>query len=92
MANERVRAAIYEAGLSVDEVAEALGKDRKTVERWISGHLPYRRNQHALAKLLARRSRLPMGASLCRTVARSGDGRDARDLARPVPSTHLRVG
>jgi hypothetical protein len=38
--------------MSVDEVAEALGKDRKTVERWIDGHLPYRRNQHALAKLL----------------------------------------
>ena len=52
VANERVRAAIYEAGLSVDEVCEALGKDRKTVERWINGHLPYRRNQHALAKLL----------------------------------------
>jgi lambda repressor-like predicted transcriptional regulator len=53
VANERVRAAVYQAGLGVDEVAEALGIDRKTVERWIDGHVPYRRNQHALAKLLA---------------------------------------
>ncbi|MDA8045084.1 MAG: XRE family transcriptional regulator [Actinomycetota bacterium] len=52
MVNERLRAAIYSAGLSIDEVAEALGKDRKTVERWINGHLPYRRNQHAMANLL----------------------------------------
>ncbi len=52
MANERVRAAIYEAGLSVDDVSGALGTDRKTIERWIDGHRPYRRNQYALAKLL----------------------------------------
>jgi transcriptional regulator with XRE-family HTH domain len=53
MANERLRAAIYSAGLGIDEVADELGKDRKTVERWINGHLPYPRNQHALAKLLS---------------------------------------
>ncbi len=53
MANERVRATVYQAGLGVDDVAEALGIDRKTVERWIDGHVPYRRNQHALAKLLS---------------------------------------
>jgi hypothetical protein len=52
VANERLRAAIYSSGLGVDEVAESLGKDRKTVERWIDGHLPYRRNQFALARLL----------------------------------------
>jgi transcriptional regulator with XRE-family HTH domain len=50
--NERLRAAIYAAGLGIDDVAEELGKDRKTIERWIEGHLPYRRNQHAVAKLL----------------------------------------
>jgi hypothetical protein len=50
--NERLRAAVYASGLGVDGVAEELGKDRKTVERWIGGKLPYRRNQHAVAKLL----------------------------------------
>jgi lambda repressor-like predicted transcriptional regulator len=53
LANERLRAAIHEAGLGPDDVAEALGKDRKTVDRWIDGHVPYRRNQHCVAKLLA---------------------------------------
>jgi hypothetical protein len=31
--NERLRAAIYAAGLGIDDVAEELGKDRKTIER-----------------------------------------------------------
>lgn len=53
MANERLRAAIHEAGFGPDDVAERLGNDRKTVDRWIDGHVPYRRNQHAVAKLLA---------------------------------------
>lgn len=52
MANERLRAAIYNAGLRLDEVADAIGCDRKTVERWIEGHVPYRRNQYALARLV----------------------------------------
>lgn len=52
-ANERLRAAIFSAGLSVDDVAERLGVDRKTVDRWIAGQRPYARNQHAIAALLA---------------------------------------
>jgi len=52
-ANERLRAAIFSAGLSVDDVAERLAVDRKTVDRWISGQRPYKRNQHLVAKLLA---------------------------------------
>jgi transcriptional regulator with XRE-family HTH domain len=51
--NERLRAAIFSAGLSIDDVAERLDVDRKTVDRWVSGQRPYKRNQHAVAKLLA---------------------------------------
>lgn len=50
--NERLRAAIYSASLSADDVAKHLGIDRKTVDRWISGKRPYKRNQHSVAKLL----------------------------------------
>lgn len=52
-ANERLRAAIFSAGLSVDDVAERLAVDRKTVDRWIAGQRPYKRNQHSVAKLVA---------------------------------------
>lgn len=52
MANERLRRAILSSGLRVEEVAERLGCDRKSVDRWIEGHTPYRRNQHGLASLL----------------------------------------
>lgn len=53
MANERLRRAIFSSGLRIEEVAERLGLDRKTVERWIEGHVPYKRNQHRVASLLA---------------------------------------
>ncbi|SDR05195.1 helix-turn-helix domain-containing protein [Thermostaphylospora chromogena] len=36
MANERLRAALLEKGVSVTELAEAIGVDPKTVERWIT--------------------------------------------------------
>jgi hypothetical protein len=52
MANERLRVAILSSGLSVDGAADALGVDRKTVERWIGGRLPYKKYQYALAGLL----------------------------------------
>lgn len=52
MPNERLRAAILSSGLGIQRAAEGVGVDRKTVERWISGRLPYRRHQYALASLL----------------------------------------
>jgi hypothetical protein len=48
MPNERLRAAVLSSGLGVDGVATRLGVDRKTLERWIAGRLPYRRHQYAL--------------------------------------------
>ncbi|MDK9494699.1 helix-turn-helix transcriptional regulator [Streptomyces katrae] len=54
MANERLRGAIVERNLKLEEVAERLGVSPKTVERWISDpkRKPYRRFQYALATIL----------------------------------------
>lgn len=52
MANERLRVAILSTGLGIDGTAEAIGVDRKTVERWIGGRLPYTKYRYALAALL----------------------------------------
>ncbi|MFI2077015.1 helix-turn-helix domain-containing protein [Streptomyces triculaminicus] len=56
MANERLRSAIVARGMTVDQVAERIGVDPKTVDRWINhnGRKPYRRSQYALANLLGR--------------------------------------
>jgi len=52
MANERLRAAIFSSRFDVGDVAHELGVDRKTVERWIAGRLPYKRHRYDLASLL----------------------------------------
>jgi transcriptional regulator with XRE-family HTH domain len=53
MSNERLRAAVLSSGLGIDGVANRLGVDRKTIERWIAGRVPYRRHQYALAAALS---------------------------------------
>jgi len=40
MSNERLRAAVLSSGLGIDGVADGLGVDRKTIERWIAGRVP----------------------------------------------------
>ncbi|MFF4949749.1 helix-turn-helix domain-containing protein [Streptomyces chattanoogensis] len=54
MANERLRGAIVESGLTLEQVAERLGVSPKTVDRWITDpkRKPYRRFQYALASML----------------------------------------
>ncbi len=52
MSNERLRAAVLSSGVGIDGVANRLGVDRKTIERWIAGRVPYRRHQYALAAAL----------------------------------------
>ncbi|WP_380169513.1 XRE family transcriptional regulator [Jannaschia sp. R86511] len=53
MSNERLRAAITAGGQSVMQVAEHIGVDRKTVERWVtSGRTPHRAHRVAVAQLL----------------------------------------
>lgn len=50
MSNEQLRSAMLARGLSVRDLAERLGVDPKTVERWITkGKTPYRRHQYATA-------------------------------------------
>lgn len=52
MANERLRAAILEKGLTANTLASELGVDIKTVERWVNGRMPYRRHRYAVASRL----------------------------------------
>ncbi|MEU9100478.1 XRE family transcriptional regulator [Streptomyces sp. NPDC048361] len=54
MANERLRGAIVESGMTLDQVGARLGVTAKTVERWIGDpkRKPYRRFQYAAASLL----------------------------------------
>ena len=53
MPNERLRAALLERGVTPGALAERLGVDEKTVERWITqGRTPYRRHRYAVAARL----------------------------------------
>jgi transcriptional regulator with XRE-family HTH domain len=52
MANERLRAAILENGLTANALASDLGVDVKTVERWVNGRMPYRRHRYAVSSRL----------------------------------------
>lgn len=52
MANERLRGVMLARGLDPESVADALGVDPKTVERWISGRVPHRRHRLAFAAIL----------------------------------------
>lgn len=52
MPNERLRAALLERGVTPAELAEAIGVDPKSVERWIAGRTPYRRHRYAVATFL----------------------------------------
>jgi transcriptional regulator with XRE-family HTH domain len=52
MPNERLRAALLEHGLTPSELAERLGVDHKTVERWVAGRAPYRRHRYMVAGIL----------------------------------------
>ena len=50
MPNDRLRDALLTKGLTPEDVAERLGVDLKTVERWITpGRTPYPRYRHAIA-------------------------------------------
>jgi transcriptional regulator with XRE-family HTH domain len=53
MTNERLRAALLQRGLSPYALAEKVGVDHKTVERWISGRTPYRKHRYAIATQLS---------------------------------------
>jgi hypothetical protein len=50
--NENLRHALMGARLQAVDVAAALGVDPKTVERWITGRIPYPRHRWAVADLV----------------------------------------
>jgi hypothetical protein len=53
MSNERLRAAIVSAGLTVSDVSERASVDPKTIERWISKErVPHRTHRLSVAALL----------------------------------------
>ncbi|WP_224402153.1 DUF5919 domain-containing protein [Pseudonocardia sp. ICBG1034] len=53
MANDRLRDAIHRAGLTTEKVADHIGVDPKSVERWITrDRTPYPKNRHGIAALL----------------------------------------
>jgi transcriptional regulator with XRE-family HTH domain len=52
MANERLRAALLERGLTPATLADRLSVDPKSVERWIAGRTPYRKHRYAVAALV----------------------------------------
>lgn len=53
MANERLRAALLERGVTPDQLAVAVEVDVKTIERWVTkNRTPYRRHRYAVAAFL----------------------------------------
>jgi hypothetical protein len=52
MANERLRAAMDRARVSVEQAARQSGVDPKTVQRWLAGRVPHPRHRWAVAELL----------------------------------------
>lgn len=50
--NERLRAAILQAGLTPGVLAAKVDVDLKTVQRWIVGRTPYRRHRYAVSTVL----------------------------------------
>ena len=53
MPNDRLRDVLLRHGLTPDQLADRLGVDRKTVERWITlGRTPYPRSRHAIAAMV----------------------------------------
>jgi transcriptional regulator with XRE-family HTH domain len=49
MANERLRAAMLQRGVTHAQLADAAKVDPKTVERWVGGRVPYRRYRYLVA-------------------------------------------
>jgi hypothetical protein len=52
MANERLRTALLQGGVTPADLADTVGVDPKTIERWIGGRIPYRRHRHQVATCL----------------------------------------
>ncbi len=51
MSNDRLRAALQNAGIDLEQLADAVGVDYKTAQRWVSGRQPRGRHRTAVAAL-----------------------------------------
>ena len=52
MANDNLRAALQRAGLTVDDLAQIVEVDVRTVRRWLSGRTPYPRQRGKVVRAL----------------------------------------
>lgn len=52
MTNERLRASMAAAHVDVERLADKVGVDEKTVQRWLGGRLPHRRNRWQVAEVV----------------------------------------
>src|SRR3954468_2897764 len=78
MANERLRRAIQRAGLRLEDVADCVEIDVKTVERWITkGRVPHARNRARTAQLL-RVDEIELWPEIADERRRGGDGEVVR--------------
>ena len=50
--NTRLRTAMRTARVDMDTVAQSIGVDPRTVQRWLNGRVPHARHRWAVAKLL----------------------------------------
>lgn len=83
MTNDRLRTAMKARHVTPSTVAEQVGVDEKTVEKWLAGRLPHPRHRWAVAELLtqdedvlwpaARRGATGQAAELVRLYAHRSD-------------------
>lgn len=52
MANENFKQALDNAGITVEELADTIQVDPKTVARWVAGRTPYARHRRSIARTL----------------------------------------
>ena len=52
MANERLRTAMVNARIDIDQVAAATKVDPKTVQRWLAGRVPHPRHRWRVSELV----------------------------------------
>src|SRR5438477_11260454 len=52
MPNERLRTAMGNARVDIDQIAEATRVDPKTVQRWLAGRVPHPRHRWKLSELV----------------------------------------
>ena len=82
MANDRLRSALAQAGLNVEDIAHRAGVDPKTAHRWLAGRIPHPRHRWRLAEELgeseeflwpeAHRTQSEKGAAAAELVAAFG--------------------